>query len=127
MFYAQNAAFEQFGANQSEAVLHIFVLRAVTGIPSHALYTALFGAGLIYALGTPAQPRRLARGLALMLAAAVLHGVWDSAAALGGGTALVAAVLLGTTIAAIVALLVGIRWAGGRERAFMRDIMALEV
>ena len=45
VFYAQNAAFAQFGANQSEAVLHIFVLRAVTGIPSHALYTALFGAG----------------------------------------------------------------------------------
>ena len=56
VFYAQNAAFEQFGANQSEAVLHIFVLRAVTGIPSHALYTALFGAGSIYLLGTPRNP-----------------------------------------------------------------------
>jgi len=127
VFYAQNAAFEQFGANQSEAVLHIFVLRAITGIPSHALYTALFGAGLIYALGTPAQPRRLARGVGLMLAAAVIHGVWDSASALGGGTALVGLVLLVTTLASVVALLVGIRWAGGRERALMRDIMAPEV
>ena len=45
IFYAQNSAFAQFGAHQSEAVLRTFVLRAVTGIPSHALYTALFGAG----------------------------------------------------------------------------------
>ena len=59
IFYAQNSAFAQFGAHQSEAVLGTFVLRAVTGIPSHALYTALFGAGLIYLIGTPAQPRRV--------------------------------------------------------------------
>jgi len=75
ILYAQNSAFAEFGAHQSDAVLHTFLLRAVTGIPSHALYTALFGAGVIYALGTPAQPRRLARGIALMLSAMLIHGV----------------------------------------------------
>jgi RsiW-degrading membrane proteinase PrsW (M82 family) len=34
IFYAQNVAFGQFGAHQSDAVLSTFVLRAVTGIPS---------------------------------------------------------------------------------------------
>ena len=126
IFYAQNSAFEQFGAHQSEAVLGTFVLRAVTGIPSHALYTALFGAGLIYLLGTPAQPRRIGRGLALVAAAMVLHGVWDSAAAIGGPV-FVIGVLFATMVFCLVILRVAIRWAGRRERVFMHDIMAPEV
>jgi RsiW-degrading membrane proteinase PrsW (M82 family) len=126
IFYAQNSAFEQFGAHQSEAVLGTFALRAVTGIPSHALYTALFGAGLIYLLGTPAQPRRIGRGLALVAAAMVLHGVWDSAAAIGGPV-LVIGVLFATMVSCLAILSVAIRWAGRRERVFMHDIMAPEV
>lgn len=127
VFYAQNAAFEHFGADQTDAVLHIFLLRAVTGIPSHALYTALFGAGLVYLLGTRAQPRRVGRGLALVLTAMVLHGVWDSATALAGGTALVLLVLLGVTVFSLLALRHAIRWAGRDERVFLRAIMAPEV
>ena len=126
ILYAQNSAFAEFGAHQSDAVLHTFLLRAVTGIPSHALYTALFGAGVIYALGTPAQPRRLARGIALMLSAMLIHGVWDSAAAIGGPV-FVGLIILATTLLSLLALLVAIRWAGGRERMFMREIMAPEV
>ncbi|MGA9874118.1 MAG: hypothetical protein WBQ44_23660 [Rhodococcus sp. (in: high G+C Gram-positive bacteria)] len=34
---------------------------------SHPLFTALFCAGLIYLIGTPAQPRRVGRGLVLIL------------------------------------------------------------
>ena len=126
ILYAQNSAFAEFGAHQSDAVLHTFLLRAVTGIPSHALYTALFGAGVIYALGTPAQPRRLARGIALMLSAMLIHGVWDSSAAIGGPV-FVGLILLATTVFSLLALLVAIRWAGRRERMFMREIMAPEV
>ena len=126
IFYAQNSAFEQFGAHQSEAVLGTFAVRAVTGIPSHALYTALFGAGLVYLIGTPAQPRRLARGLALVVAAMVLHGVWDSAAAIGGPVFVILVLFL-TMVFCLVMLSVAIRWAGRRERAFMHDIMAPEV
>lgn len=126
ILYAQNSAFAEFGAHQSDAVLHTFLLRAVTGIPSHALYTALFGAGVIYALGTPAQPRRLARGIALMLSAMLIHGVWDSSAAIGGPV-FVGLILLATTLFSLLALLVAIRWAGRRERMFMREIMAPEV
>jgi protease PrsW len=126
IFYAQNEAFSQFGAHQTDAVLQIFVLRAVTGVSSHALYTALFGAGLIYLISTPAQPRRTKRGLLLVLTAIVLHGLWDSAAAIGGPTFGVL-VLFATTIFCLAALLLAIRWAGRRERHFMYDVMAPEV
>jgi RsiW-degrading membrane proteinase PrsW (M82 family) len=127
MLYGQNAAAANFGANQAESVLDTFVQRAITGIASHALYTALFGAGLIYLLGTVAQPRRPGRGLLLVLAAVVFHGVWDSAAALGGGGVLVLPVLVLTTVLAVVALFVALRLGGGREREFMRAILAPEV
>lgn len=126
LLYGQNAAAAQFGANQTDAVLGTFVLRSLTGISSHALYTALFAAGLIYAIGTVAQPRRLGRGIALMLAAVLIHGVWDSAAAIGGQLYVVL-VLLATIVFSLVALYVAIRWAGKRERELMRDIMAPEV
>jgi RsiW-degrading membrane proteinase PrsW (M82 family) len=126
ILYAQNSAFAAFGAHQADAVLSLFVLRAVTGIPSHALYTALFGAGVIYALGTTAQPRRLGRGIALMLSAVVIHGVWDSASAIGGPVHVVM-VLLAVTLGSLAVLLVAIRWAGRRERVYMHDIMAPEV
>ena len=61
-----------------------------------------------------------------MLAAVLIHGVWDSAAAIGGQLYVVL-VLLGTIVFSLVALYVAIRWAGTREREFMRDIMAPEV
>ena len=126
VLYAQNSAFAQFGAHQSDAVLGNFVVRAVTGIPSHALYTALFAAGLIYLIGTPAQPRRIVPGLVLVLTPVLIHGIWDSAAALGGETFGVL-ILLADTIFSVAAILVAIRWAGRRERTFMHDIMAPEV
>jgi RsiW-degrading membrane proteinase PrsW (M82 family) len=126
ILYAQNSAFAAFGAHQADAVLGVFVVRAIAGIPSHALYTALFGAGVIYALGTVAQPRRLGRGVALMLSAVALHGVWDSASAIGGPVYVVL-VLLAVTVGSVMILLVAIRWAGRRERRYMRDIMAPEV
>jgi RsiW-degrading membrane proteinase PrsW (M82 family) len=125
ILYAQNSAYAAFGAHQADAVLSLFVLRAITGIPSHALYTALFGAGVIYALGTTAQPRRLGRGILLMLSAVVIHGVWDSASAIGGPFYVVL-VLLGVTVGSVLMLLVAIRWAGWRERQYLHDIMAPE-
>ncbi len=126
VLYAQNSAFAQFGAHQSDAVLGNFALRAITGIPSHALYTALFAAGLIYLIGTPAQPRRIVPGVVLVVTPVLIHGIWDSAAALGGETFGVL-ILLADTIFSVAAILVAIRWAGRRERTFMHDIMAPEV
>jgi len=125
--YGQNSAAAHFGADQAQSVLSTFALRAITGITSHALYTALFAAGLIYVIGTAAQPRRSGRGLLLMLAALVIHGVWDSAAALSGGTAAVFLIMIATSVFAIAILIVAIRLGGGREREFMHAVLAPEV
>jgi protease PrsW len=127
MLYAQNEAFEDFGVNQVDAVLHIFALRTITGISSHALYTALFAAGLIYLLGTPAQPRRVGRGVALVLSALVVHGLWDAGLAIAGNPFLYIAVMVVITVASIVALFVALRWARDREHGWMRDILTPEV
>ena len=126
MFYAQNAAFAQFGAHQSEAVLHVFTVRAVTGITSHAMYAALVCAGLVYLIGTRAQPRRAGRGLALVLAGVLVHLFWDATTAIAGpAVGVVIAVV--TTVSSLLVLRIAIRWAGAREREFMHDILAPEV
>ena len=62
VFYAQNAAFEQFGANQSEAVLaHLLRCAPSPASPRTRCTRRCSAPGLIYALGTPAQPRRARR------------------------------------------------------------------
>jgi hypothetical protein len=61
-----------------------------------------------------------------MLSAVVIHGVWDSASAIGGPVHVVM-VLLAVTLGSLAVLLVAIRWAGRRERVYMHDIMAPEV
>ena len=125
LLYGQNAAAAQFGANQG--VLGTFVLRALTGISSHALYTALFAAGLIYALGTA----RAAAAARARDRADAGRGADPRRLGLRGGdrraSCFVVFVLLGTIVFSLVALYVAIRWAGTRERAFMRDILAPEV
>lgn len=125
--YGQNSAAEHFGINQAQSVLATFAIRALTGIASHALYTALFAAGLIYLIGTSAQPRRVGRGLLLVLAAMLLHGVWDSVGALAGGTALAIVIMIVITVVAVVLLFVALRLGGGRERALLHDVLAPEL
>lgn len=127
MLYGQNSAAHHFGADQVGNVLDTFALRSLTGIVSHALFTALFAAGLIYLIGTVAQPRNIARGLALVLAPVVMHGVWDGSAALGRGGPLVVLIMLLTTAAGVVALLVAVRLGAGREAEFMHALMGPEV
>ncbi|SEE67228.1 PrsW family intramembrane metalloprotease [Jiangella alba] len=127
VLYGGNAAAEHFGADQVGSVLSTYAARMVTGISSHALYTALFSAGLVYLIGTVAQPRRAGRGLLLILAAMVIHGVWDSAAALGGGTVVSLLILAATVVVSLVVLLVAIRWAGRRERGYLTAILRPEV
>ena len=126
MFYAQNAAFSQFGAHQADAVLQVFAVRTVTGIASHAMYTALVCAGLIYLIGTQAQPRHVGRGLALVLAGLLVHLLWDAQSAIAG-PAIGFGIDLVLTIFALLVLRAAIRWAGAREREFMHDILAPEV
>jgi len=125
--YAMTSAGSQFGANQIGASIGTIIVRMVSGVAAHILYSAIFCAGLIYLLGRPAEPRRVGRGLLLMAIPMLLHGVWDSLTATAGGNALM---LVGLLIAVVaIALIIVVRvyeLTVRREREIMRDVMAPE-
>lgn len=128
MLYGENSAYEHFGVDQVDSVLHTFVLRSATGVASHAMYTAIFAAGIVYLVGTRAQPRRVGRGLALIIGAMLVHGTWDSMAALADGNGfVVAGLMVAITVASIAILVVALHWGSHRERGYLRDILAPEV
>ncbi len=125
--YAMTSASSQFGANQIGASVGTIILRMVSGVAAHIVYSAIFCAGLIYLLGRPAEPRKVGRGLLLVATPMLLHGIWDSLAAIAGPSALT---LVGLLIAVIVIVLViTVRVYAltvTRERDFVRDVMTPE-
>ena len=125
--YAMTSAGSQFGANQIGASIGTIFVRMVSGVAAHIVYSAIFCAGLIYLLGRPAEPRRVGRGLLLMAIPMLLHGTWDSLAAIAGPSVLT---LFGLLIAVVViALVIAVRvyeLTATRERDFVRDVMAPE-
>ncbi|WP_231123467.1 PrsW family intramembrane metalloprotease [Nocardioides sambongensis] len=128
MLYGQNAAYANFGVDQVGAVLHTFVIRSLSGIASHAMYTAIFAAGIIYLVGTRAQPRRVGRGLLLMVSAMLVHGLWDSMLALANDNGFVVTTLMvGITVVSFVVLFAALRWGAYRERGWLYDVLAPEV
>ena len=63
-----------------------------------------------------------------MLAAMVVHGTWNAMDALADGNGLVvSALLVVITAVSIAALVLALRWGPGRERGYLRDILAPEV
>ena len=125
--YAMTSAGTQFGANQIGASIATLILRMVSGVAAHILYSAIFCAGLVYLLGRPAEPRKIGRGLVLVATPMLLHGIWDSLASIAGPRALM---LVGLLIVVIVlALVIGVRvykLTVQRERDFVRDVMTPE-
>ena len=125
--YAMTSAGTQFGANQIGASVGTIVLRMVSGVAAHILYSAIFCAGVVYLVGRPAEPRKIGRGLLLIAIPVLLHGTWDSLAAIAGPSALA---LIGLLIATIVIALIIVAWVYRltvtRERDFVRDVMAPE-
>src|SRR6201993_537418 len=125
--YAMTSAGTQFGANQIGASVGTIVLRMVSGVAAHILYSAIFCAGLVYLLGRPAEPRKVGRGLLLVATPMLLHGIWDSLGAIAGPSGLK---LLGLLIAVVVLALVIVVWVYQLtvkpERDFVRDVMAPE-
>jgi protease PrsW len=125
--YAMTSASSQFGANQIGASIDTIFLRMVSGVAAHIVYSAIFCAGLIYLLGRPAEPRRVGRGLLLVATPILLHGTWDSLAAIGSRSALTLLSLLITVI--VIALVIAVRvyeLTVRRERDFVRDVMTPE-
>lgn len=127
VLYDYNSALAGFGADQVNAALGTFGMRAASGIFSHALYSAIFCCGIIYAVGTPLQPRRLGLGIGLMALAMVAHGTWDAIGALSGiNLAGLAGVIL-FSILALALLFAVMRRAARPEREYLRTILQPEV
>jgi protease PrsW len=125
--YAMTSAGTQFGANQIGASVSTIILRMVSGVAAHILYSAIFCAGVVYLLGRPAQPRRIGRGLLLIVIPMLLHGTWDSVGALAGqsGLALIG-LLIGTIIVALIIVARVYKLTVSPERDFVRDVMTPE-
>jgi RsiW-degrading membrane proteinase PrsW (M82 family) len=125
--YAMTSAGSQFGTNQVGASMATIVVRMVCGVGAHIVYSAIFGAGVIYLLGRPAESRRVGRGLLLMATAMLLHGLWDAQGALAGADALgLLGLIIGVIVAALVIAARVYRVTVAREQEFMRDVMAPE-
>jgi protease PrsW len=103
------------------------VVRTLASIPSHWMYTGIFGAGLIWFIGRPDVPARRGLGTGLMLTAMLMHGVWDASAALAGNS--VFGWIVPLTVASI--LISVFTWIYDTtqpiEREWMRELMAPEV
>jgi protease PrsW len=125
--YAMTSAGTQFGANQIGASVGTIILRMVSGVAAHILYSAIFCAGVVYLLGRPAEPRNVRRGLFLVAIPMLLHGTWDSLGAVAGASALA---LIGLLIATIVIALIIVarvyKSTVTPERDFVREVMAPE-
>ncbi|KQO39541.1 PrsW family intramembrane metalloprotease [Aeromicrobium sp. Leaf245] len=128
ILYAINSAAESFGADPVGTSLHTVMLRLGTGFSSHIVYSAIFGAGVVYLVGTRAQKRRLGLGLLLCATSMLLHGTWDSTLALAGGNSVVVGLLLlAGVIVSIFIVVCVFHLAVAGERRAMRDVLAPEV
>jgi RsiW-degrading membrane proteinase PrsW (M82 family) len=103
------------------------VVRTLASIPSHWMYTGIFGAGLIWFVGRPDVPARRRLGAGLMLTAMLMHGLWDGSGAIAGNS------VFGWIVPATVAtVLISVFWwiyanTEPIEREWMREVMAPEV
>jgi RsiW-degrading membrane proteinase PrsW (M82 family) len=97
------------------------IVRTLASIPSHWMYTGIFGAGLVWFVGRPDFPARRKLGAGLMLIAILMHGLWDASGALGGLVPLFVASVLITVFVWIY------RNTEPIEREWMRELMAPEV
>jgi protease PrsW len=103
------------------------IARTLASIPSHWMYSGIFGAGLVWFVGRPQVPARKGLGAGLMLTAMLMHGLWDASSAIGGDS--VSAWLVPTTVALVlISVFVWIyQTAVPVEREWMRELIAPEV
>lgn len=126
--YAANATASAFGTDAVGNAVQMSFTRIAVSFVSHPLFSALVCSGVVYLLGTAAQPRRVGRGLAFVLAGMVLHFTWDDAGGLGFGSGLVTiGVMFGSIVLGFTVLTLAFRRAAPREHQFVRDILAPEV
>ena len=102
-------------------------VRTLASIPSHWMYSGVFGAGLIWFIGRPDVPARKGLGAGLMVTAMLMHGLWDASAAIAGDSVFGSVVPL-IVAGGIIAVFVWVyRNTVPIEREWMRELMAPEV
>ena len=128
VLYGVQSAGAGFGLDPFGMATHVLVLRFITGISGHVVFSAIFCAGLVYVLGRPAQARRRGFGAALILLAMAMHGFWD---ALGGifGPIMNSYAQSFTVTLPVITIFIGTAvWvyqeAAPTERAIVRDVLA---
>ena len=121
--YIVNGVADNYGASQVADTITIFALRAVTGLWSHALYTAIAGAGLGYLIGATSRSlgHRLAVAALALVGAMLVHGSLDAVTAVGP-ISIVFTVLAGT-----IGLVVAWRFADRRQRRWIGVLLEEEV
>ncbi|GAB3825859.1 PrsW family intramembrane metalloprotease [Kribbella italica] len=127
VLYTYNGAAQQYGVDQLGASLHMFVIRGAAGIVSHALFSAIFCAGLMWVLGRARGERNVVRGVWTMLTAMVFHFAWDDMAGLGGGTIATAILPFVIAVVELVTLFYVLRHAARTERVWTRALLTPEL
>jgi protease PrsW len=123
--YAWIGAANSFGSvGASSATI---LVRTLSSVASHWMYTGIFGAGLIWFVGRPDVPARRRLGAGLMLTAMLLHGLWDASGAIGGTSVFGLVVPMAVAWTTISVFVWVYRTAEPIEREWMREILAPEV
>lgn len=123
--YGVGASVSAFGFDQVGNSFSVFYTRGILfGLVSHALYSALFGAGVGAWIQTRGKPlsARLPGTILPIAAAFLLHGVWDFSAFAG-----VQVLGMVTAIFAIVLVVIVGRWTNRQLRPWMANLLAPEV
>jgi protease PrsW len=103
------------------------IARTLASIPSHWMFSGIFGAGLVWFIGRPEVPARKGLGAALMLTAMLMHGLWNASSAIGGGSAF-AWIVPTLVAAALIGVFVWVyKTTVPVEQEWMRELMAPEV
>ncbi len=105
----------------------MFALRGLVGVVSHALFSAVFCAGLMWALTPVRAQRNVPLGIVVMLAAMILHFAWDDLSGLGSGIVPIPVIIVIVVVIDFTVLLLVLRFAARGEREWMRDILQPEV
>lgn len=126
--YAANSTANAFGADPVGNAVRVSATRIGVSFVSHPLFSALVCCGAIYLIGTAAQPRRRARGAALIALGMFFHFTWDDAAGLSGGNGLLLlCVMAASAVLGLGTLRNAFARSAPREHQFVRDILAPEV
>ena len=127
VLYVYNGAAQLYGVNQFGSSLQVFLIRGASGIVSHALFSAIFCAGLMWVLGRTRGERNVLRGVLTMLMAMFFHFAWDDMVGLSGGGAAAAVLPFVIAVIELTALFYVLRHAARQERSWTRDLLTPEV